>query len=102
MLTDEQENDIALYVEKAALLYYGTTPKEIRKLAFQYFVANGVDVPEMWIANEQARPDWFTNFLKRHSNLSLRTPEATSPSRANSFHRNDVLFSNFLINWQTF
>nr|XP_023676800.1 uncharacterized protein LOC111848778 [Paramormyrops kingsleyae] len=44
-----------------------------------------------------AGPDWFSSFMKRNPRLSVRSPQATSLSRATSFNRTNVeLFFNRL------
>ncbi|KAJ8956013.1 hypothetical protein NQ318_006289 [Aromia moschata] len=60
---------------------FGFTMKELRRLAYQLAVRNGCDHP----FNEQteiAGEDWVQSFMKRHPELSLRKPEATSGARA--------------------
>jgi len=62
----------------------------LRKSAMDYAIANHKNVPESWIKNKSTGKDWFRGFLKRNAQLSLRTSEATSLSRATSFNRKNV------------
>ena len=57
---------------KASDIYYGLSPKEVRKLAYQYGKTNSIKMPHNWIANEAAGEDWFSAYLKRHKKLSIR------------------------------
>lgn len=78
------------YLKKAADIYYGLSPREVRKLAFQYAVAINARMPKSWLEKEMAGEDWLTAFIKRNSSLSIRTPEATSQARASSFNPTNV------------
>ena len=49
-----------------------------------------MNIPRSWVAAKQAGSDWLSGFMKRHPNLSLRTPESTSLSHATSFNRHNV------------
>ncbi len=89
VFTDDMEAELVEYVQTAAKMYYGLTPDEVKKLAYQYAMANDIQVPESWHKNEKAGRDWFASFLKR-SALSIRRPEATSLARATSFNRHTV------------
>nr|CAH7738863.1 unnamed protein product [Callosobruchus chinensis] len=53
-------------------------------------------MPQSWLKNKEAGVDWLTAFLKRKQSLSVRSPEATSMSRATSFNRTnvDLFFAN--------
>jgi hypothetical protein len=90
VFTRDQESELAAYLETAAKLYYGLSPNEVRKLAYQYATKNNTKCPMKWSESEQAGVDWFTSFIRRNSTLSIRTPEATSLSRATSFNRANV------------
>lgn len=84
------ENELAAYLIEQSKLYFGLSTKEVRRLAYEFSVKNNIEVRENWIKNQMASSDWLTGFLKCHTNLSLRTPEATSLNRATSFNRNNV------------
>ncbi|KAJ8366024.1 hypothetical protein SKAU_G00148550 [Synaphobranchus kaupii] len=91
-----QETELSNYLRTASAIYFGLSPREVRKLAFQCAKTYGCIYPEAWNAKEMAGPDWFTAFLKRNPILSIRTPQATSMSRATSFNQSNVssFFSN--------
>ncbi|XP_018332973.1 uncharacterized protein LOC108742303 isoform X2 [Agrilus planipennis] len=90
VFTDEQEQELEKYILNASSIYFGLTPKEIRKLAFELAISNNLKVPKSWESNKLAGPDWFTSFLTRHPSLSIRTPESTSLARATSFNQHNV------------
>lgn len=85
------------YLMKASDIYYGLSPKEVRRFAYRYAIACNLRVPQRWTETEMAGSDWFTGFLKRHPQLSIRTPQATSLARCTSFNKHNVeLFFNNL------
>lgn len=85
ILSGTKEIALVEYIKKAADIYYGLTPKEVRKLAYQFAIKNGNKVPYSWNEKKMAGEDWFTYFLKRNNSLSIRSPQATSLFRATSF-----------------
>lgn len=87
----DQEATIADYLLKCANVYFGLLPSEVKKLAYQCAIFYNIEkIPESWKANEMAGNDWFTSFMKRNPRLAIRSPEATSLSRATSFNRTNV------------
>ena len=89
VFTDAQEIMIVEYFLKASDIYFELSPKKCRKLAYRFAKANRIKIPS-WYDKQQSGPDWLTSFLKRHRQLSLRTPESTSLARASSFNKNNV------------
>lgn len=90
IFTDEQEAELEQYLLLASRIYFGLSPKEIRKMAFELAISNNLKVPKSWESNKLAGSDWFTSFLQRHPSLSIRTPEATSLARATSFNPHNI------------
>ena len=77
---------LADYTKKAASLCSGLGIISSRKLAYQYVMGLNKTVGWKW----HGGADWMTAFLKRNSTISLRSPEATSLSRATSFNKVNV------------
>lgn len=99
IFTETEENMLSEYLLTASKLNHGLSPKETRVLAFQFATDNDKALPNSWILNQKAGVDWLTGFMKRHDELSIRAPEATSLSRSTSFNRTNV--SAFFDNLQT-
>ncbi|KAK4883920.1 hypothetical protein RN001_000191 [Aquatica leii] len=74
VFSEEQKTVLADYLKRACDIYYGLTPKELRKFAYQYATANNLQVPGSWTKNKIAGADWYTAFIKRNNTLSLKTP----------------------------
>ena len=80
-------------------IYYGLSPKELRRFAFTDAVACSKKIPHTWAEFQTAGCDWFSGFLKRHPKLSTCSPQATSLARFTSFNQHNVnLFFDNLSN----
>ena len=90
IFSDEEELALESYLKTAADIYYGLTPYETRKFAYEFAKKNNKSVPASWNTKLIAGKDWLGYFLKRHPALSIRTPQATSLSRATSFNKHNV------------
>lgn len=69
--------------------FYGLSLKNLRKLAYDLADRNKLSHP-FSVVEKMAGKDWVASFVRRHSELSLREPEATSLSRATGFNRVQV------------
>lgn len=47
-------------------------------------------MPPIWINNNITGEDWLSAILTQNEGITMRTPEATSPSRTTSFNRHNV------------
>ena len=87
VFTKEQEKLLADYVVNVAKMFHGLSPRIIKQLAFKYAKTNCINCSHSLDANACAGPDWFSGFIKkRHDDLSIRKPEATSLARTTSFY----------------
>ncbi|XP_066583775.1 tigger transposable element-derived protein 6-like [Prorops nasuta] len=87
----QQEKILTDYIIKCSQIYYGLTPEDIRKIAYECALKYHIEMPQSWRINKEAGVDWFTAFLKRHNSMiSIRIPEATSLSRATSFNKTNI------------
>ena len=57
---------------------------------YEFAFRNKKDLPENWLEKNMAGIDWFQGFMKRHKQIFLRQPEATSIARASSFNQVNV------------
>lgn len=85
-----EEKDLIVYILKCVNHYYGLSIDELKQLAYQLAKKLRLTYPSAWDANSKARKDWYLIFMKRHSELTLRTPEQTSMNRVKSFCKPNV------------
>ncbi|KAB0792960.1 hypothetical protein PPYR_12580 [Photinus pyralis] len=89
VFTDDEEQLLREYLINASNMCYGLSAKECRLFAYRFAVSNQKPVLESWSDKKCAGEEWMKLFRARHK-LSLRTPEATSLSRATSFNKHNV------------
>lgn len=89
IFSPEQEVELVEHVIQLAKVFFGITPLKLRKLAFDYAEANGIK-HNFNRDRKMAGKDWYYQFMRRHSQISLRKPEATSINRIKAFNEEDV------------
>lgn len=92
----EHEDQIVKHILDLEATFYGLTPMDVRKLA--YNVAEKMKIDHPFNKDKKiAGADWLYNFRKRNPVLALRAPEPTSIARAAGFNRIQVTkFFNLL------
>lgn len=90
VFSEEQEQQLSKYITRCAEIYFGLSPKEVRKLAFELTTKYNLKRPATWTENEIAGEEWFRSFMNRNPSLSVRVAQATSLSRATSFNKVNV------------
>lgn len=95
VFSEKQELEIVDYCLEISKRFYGLTVNEFRSIIFQFAEKLGLNHP-FNKTEKKAGIDFYYGFMKRHRNLSLRTPEATSINRVISFNRTaiDTYFNN--------
>ena len=96
LFTPEQEEELYKYILSVEAKLFGFTAEEVRRIAFQ--LAERMQIKNRFHEDEGlAGIEWFRGFMRRHKELVLRKPEATSSARANGFNEEAVtLFYNIL------
>ena len=90
MLTKEEETGLEEYILTCSQMFHGLGYKAVRRLSFEYAQRKGKTYPISWEENAMAGKEWMLGFMKRHQRISLRSPEATSMSRAIGFNERSV------------
>lgn len=89
VFSPEIELELKEYILKLCTLFYGLTPKELRRLAFRY--AEKKNISNNFNKNlGLAGKDWLYCFLKRHPSVRLRQPQGTSLNRIAGFCKEEV------------
>ncbi|KOB70576.1 Uncharacterized protein OBRU01_15063 [Operophtera brumata] len=91
IFTAEHETFLENYFTHCALLFYGLTAKESRRVAYQCAKINNLKIPVSWEEKEMAGKDWLMSFRRRH-NITLKKPEACSLARATAFNKSKQKF----------
>ena len=90
VFSPSQEDTLKKYLLQMASIFYGYSPKEVRRLAYECAVKFGIQIPSSWCDNKMAGKDWLTSFLGGNPELSIRKPEPTSLGRSTSFNAQNV------------
>ena len=81
----KEEAGLEKYVLTCSQMFHGLGYTAVRRLS-----RRGKKYPESWEKNAMAGKEWMLSFMKRHQKISLRSPEATSMSRAIGFNQRSI------------
>ena len=65
---------------------FGLTKTDFGRLAYEFAISNGIQ-NSFNAKTKMAGLDWIDGLFRRHPELSLRKPEATSAARASGFNK---------------
>ena len=89
-LTDELEQELSEKLQSMEGQLHGLTPMDVRRVVFDFCKTNNVE--NCFNTNKEiAGRKWFKLFMKRHKELSIRSPEPTSIQRAQGFNKPKVM-----------
>lgn len=83
------EDDLVQYCVKLDKQFFGLRAKDVRRLAYQLAVKNKIK-HTFNEKNGMAGKKWLRLFMKRHRQLSLRTPQGISAARVKGFTKENV------------
>ena len=83
------EDELVKHAKDLDAMMFGITAKDLTSLAYEVAVAHGIT--KFSDAKKSAGKKWYYSFMRRHTELSLRSPEPTSLARAAGFNRYDLL-----------
>ncbi|KAJ4425707.1 hypothetical protein ANN_27903 [Periplaneta americana] len=91
----QQEEEIANHLKVLANMFYGLSPPDLCRAAYEFAERNGIK-HNFNKDSCMAGRDWLNGFLQRNPTISVRKPEATSMSRVKGFNRTEmgIFFSN--------
>ena len=92
-----EKKDLVFQITALADRFYGVSIKKSWPVAYEMACENRVKFPTSWQKNQMAGYDWYAGFNQRHK-LSVRTPEATSMTRATAFNKTiaEEFFNNLV------
>ena len=95
VFSPEMELEIVKYAKELDQKFFGLTKESLKELAYILAERNRLQNP---FVNGKAGRAWLEGFMKRHSDLSFRTPEPTSIARCAGFNKSmvGVFFDNLL------
>ena len=89
VFSDTLEKQLCDYLLEMSSRGFGMTQQQVCSFAYELAEKNNIEHNFDMILKRAGR-DWFDGFVRRHRNLSIRSPEATSLGRLMGFNRPQV------------
>ncbi|CAH1956803.1 unnamed protein product [Acanthoscelides obtectus] len=86
VFSKKEEDELVRYIKEMKKRLFGLTTVVLRKLAYQLAEKNS-KAHNFNHDKMMAGVDWLKGFMKRHPDLSIRKPAATSAARAMGFNK---------------